>query len=107
HLCNGRIYTHERLCNYLSYIINSTPKYENTGEGAHYGDTSLIAQDLDLDLIAVSVGSHLHFKAVTPALKVGKNVFVEWPAGANLKETEALAALAKVKGVRTLVGLQG
>ena len=40
------------------------------------------------------------------AIEAGKHVFCEWPLGANTKEAEELAALARKKNVRTMVGLQ-
>jgi predicted dehydrogenase len=37
----------------------------------------------------------------------GKDVFVEWPLEANAQKARELRDLAKEKGVRTVVGLQG
>ena len=48
----------------------------------------------------------MHYKLTMPALKAKKNVFVEWPLGANTAEAEEMAALAKQQGVKTAVGLQ-
>lgn len=48
----------------------------------------------------------MHAALAKPSLEAGKDVFVEWPLGANVKEAEDLAALAKEKGVKTIVGLQ-
>lgn len=48
----------------------------------------------------------LHYDLIRPALEAGKDVFSEWPLARNLKEAEELTALAKEKGVRTMVGLQ-
>lgn len=56
--------------------------------------------------MAVSVKVPLHAQLIKPALESNKDVFVEWPLAANLKEAEELTALAKAKGVKTLVGLQ-
>lgn len=41
-----------------------------------------------------------------PALHAKKDVFVEWPLGANLAEAEEMNSLAKKQGVKTYVGLQ-
>lgn len=41
-----------------------------------------------------------------PALLAGKDVIVEWPLGANLKEAEELTLIAKETGAKTAVGLQ-
>src|SRR6188768_244742 len=43
---------------------------------------------------------------VEAALEAGKNVYCEWPLGANTQEAEEMAALARKKNVRTMVGLQ-
>ncbi|KAF4612285.1 hypothetical protein D9613_003918 [Agrocybe pediades] len=57
---------------------------------AYHGDTSKIASDPDVDLVAVA-----------------KDFFLEWPAGASLEETRAIAEAAHKQGVRTIIGLQG
>lgn len=48
----------------------------------------------------------LHKYLALPALEAGKAVFCEWPLGNGLAEGEELAALARRKGVKTMVGLQ-
>jgi predicted dehydrogenase len=60
----------------------------------------------DIDLVVVSVKVPVHFELVMAALRAGKDVFCEWPLGANLAEAEQMAALARERGVRTMVGLQ-
>ena len=60
----------------------------------------------DIDLVSVSVRVPRHHEMVMAALEAGKHVFCEWPLGANLAETEEMAALARAKGVRHMVGLQ-
>lgn len=61
----------------------------------------------DIDLVAVSVRAPLHHDMVMTALRAGKHVYCEWPLGANLKEAEESAALAREKnGLRQMVGLQ-
>ena len=72
---------------------------------ACYGNAEDIAQS-DVDIIAVSVNVPGHYDAVMPALKAGKDIFVEWPLARNLADAEEMTRLAKEKGVRTLVGLQ-
>lgn len=57
-------------------------------------------------MVAVSVKVPLHAQLMKPAIESKKDVFVEWPLAANLKEAQELTALAKAKGVKTLVGLQ-
>ncbi|OCH91975.1 NAD-binding Rossmann fold oxidoreductase [Obba rivulosa] len=66
-----------------------------------------VAADEDVDMLAVAVKPPDHFAAAMPALEAGKHLFVEWPAGKSLAETEALAEAARKSGVRTIVGCQG
>ncbi|KXH36087.1 oxidoreductase [Colletotrichum nymphaeae SA-01] len=73
-----------------------------------YGDTNALVSDPDVDLVAVTIKVHLHAAAVEAAIRAGKRaVFCEWPLARNSIEAERLTSLAKEKGVRTLVGLQG
>ena len=60
----------------------------------------------DIDLIAVVVRVPGHYDLVMAALEAGKNVFCEWPLGANLAQAEEMARLANKSNVRTAVGLQ-
>ncbi|KIP11345.1 hypothetical protein PHLGIDRAFT_124986 [Phlebiopsis gigantea 11061_1 CR5-6] len=57
-------------------------------------------------MVVVAVKVTDHKKAVTPAIKAGKAVFVEWPLGRGLDETKELAALVKQHGVKGFVGAQ-
>jgi len=75
------------------------------GDVKCYGNAQDIANS-DVDIVAVSVNVPSHYDAVMPALKAGKDVFVEWPLARNLAEAEEVTQLAREKGVRTLVGLQ-
>lgn len=71
-----------------------------------YGSPEEIANDPDVDLIVICVAVMKHYQLAKPALLAKKNVYVEWPLGASLAESEELVALAKENGVRTIVGLQ-
>src|SRR5881392_1972848 len=59
-----------------------------------------------VDVVAVTVKVPHHLELATAALLAGKALYCEWPLGNGLKEAEALAALAKKKGVLAVVGLQ-
>lgn len=61
----------------------------------------------DVDVVVVSVKVPHHFELTTAALEAGKHVYTEWPLGNGLEEAEKLAALARKKGVKAAVGLQG
>ncbi|KAF1979735.1 NAD-binding Rossmann fold oxidoreductase family protein [Bimuria novae-zelandiae CBS 107.79] len=71
-----------------------------------YGSPSDIAVDPDVDLIVCATRVDKHYECLVPALKAGKDVFCEWPLASNAAQAEEMLALAKEKGVRTLVGLQ-
>ncbi|KAF7980786.1 hypothetical protein HWV62_36853 [Athelia sp. TMB] len=74
---------------------------------AFHGDASGIANDKDVDLVAVAVKAPSHKEVALKIIEAGKDIFVEWPVGANSKDTNEIAAAAKSKGVKALVGLQG
>ena len=73
---------------------------------AFYDNPKDIANDPNVDLVAVSIKVPDHYAAIMSALQAGKDIFVEWPLAANLKDAEEVTQLAKEKGVRSLVGLQ-
>jgi predicted dehydrogenase len=60
-----------------------------------------------IDAVAVVVRVPLHYGLTMDVLRAGKHVFTEWPLGANLREAEEMADLARSQGVHTMVGLQG
>jgi predicted dehydrogenase len=74
---------------------------------AYHGDVSQIASDPDVDFVAVAVRAQSHKDIVKKVIENGKPFFVEWPVGRNVEETRELATLAREKGLKTLVGLQG
>src|SRR2546430_3962614 len=59
-----------------------------------------------VDVVPVTVKVPYHLELATAALEAGKAVYCEWPLGNGLKEAEALATLAKKKGVLAVAGLQ-
>lgn len=72
-----------------------------------YGDPQDLANDPEIDLVVCSTRVDKHYKTIKPSVEAGKNVFVEWPLGANVQQAEELTALANKKGVKTIIGLQG
>ena len=65
----------------------------------------LARPEVDLAVIAVNVTRHR--EVALAAIEAGKMVFCEWPLGRNLAEAEEIAAFARQKGVKTVIGLQG
>jgi len=95
----------------LTAVCTSRP--ETAAESAaHYGarlafhDYHAMVRHPDIDLVSVSVRVPLHHDMVMAALHAGKHVYCEWPLGATLAEAEAMATLARAKGVRTIIGIQ-
>jgi len=96
----------------VAALQNSSKKSAETAASKFgFGDVACYdnAQDIansDVDVVAVSVNVPSHYDAVMPALKAGKDIFVEWPLARNVADAEEMTQLAREKGVRTLVGLQ-
>jgi predicted dehydrogenase len=72
-----------------------------------YDSYNDLAADPDVDLYVVSTRADMHLEGTLPALKNGKNVFVEWPLAATTEHAEQMATIAKQKGVKTMIGFQG
>ncbi|EEB96984.1 hypothetical protein MPER_03788, partial [Moniliophthora perniciosa FA553] len=62
---------------------------------AYHGSTSQIACDPDVDIVAVSVNSTFQKEAALRVIEAGKDVFVEWPVGRDLNETQELVTQPK------------
>ena len=97
----------------ITAVSTSTPetakaaaKANGVPEKKAYSNPEDIAKDKDVDMVVVSVKVQMHHQLTTPALRSKKDVFVEWPLGANLAQAEEMTALAKKQGVKTIVGLQ-
>ncbi len=80
---------------------------EKFGAELAFHDIKDMAAHPDIDLIAVSVRVPWHYDLVMAGLRANKPVFCEWPLGANLKQAQEMAALAKERSLNTIVGLQG
>ncbi|MDA1061304.1 MAG: Gfo/Idh/MocA family oxidoreductase [Chloroflexi bacterium] len=72
-----------------------------------FHDIEDLVRHPDVDLVVVSVRVPLHHELVMAGLRADKPVFCEWPLGATLAEAEEMANLARDRGLRTAVGLQG
>lgn len=96
-LCNSSIPAAEAAIK--AYKLPSTTKAYDTYEA--------LANDPDVDLYIVSTRADTHYEVALPALKAGKDVYCEWPLAATTEQAEEMCTLAKVKGCRTVVGLQG
>jgi predicted dehydrogenase len=71
-----------------------------------YSDIKAMASDPEVEVALIAVRVSAHYALTRDALDAGKHVYCEWPLGANTKEAEELAALARRKKLLTMVGLQ-
>ena len=71
-----------------------------------YGSDKALHADPNVEAVVVAVRVPAHYELTKNAIEAGKHVYCEWPLGGNTKEAEELAALARRKNLRTMVGLQ-
>ena len=81
----------------------SASKY---GAKKAYWDYSKLVTDPDIAVVDVCVKAPSHIEVAMAAIEAGKHVFCEWPLGVDSLQADKMAALAKSKGVLTMVGLQ-
>lgn len=81
--------------------------YRLPQETRAYGDPAVLAADPDIDLVVCCTRVDVHYKTVKSSIEAGKDVFVEWPLAHDIQHVRELADLARQKGVRTAIGLQG
>jgi predicted dehydrogenase len=79
---------------------------EEFGAELGFSNFEAMVSHPDIDLISVVVRVPGHYDLVMAALEAGKDVFCEWPLGANLAQAEEMAKLASESKRRTAVGLQ-
>lgn len=79
---------------------------EKYGVKQAYGDVRQLGADPAVEAALVAVRVPAHYELSRAALEAGKHVYCEWPLGADTREAEELAALARKKKLRTMVGLQ-
>jgi predicted dehydrogenase len=71
-----------------------------------YGDVKLLGKDPQVEAALVAVRVPAHYELSKSSLEAGKHVYCEWPLGKDTKEAEELAALARAKKLKTMIGLQ-
>jgi predicted dehydrogenase len=71
-----------------------------------FHDFRVMVASPEIDAVAVVVRVPAHYEPTRAAIEAGKPVYTEWPLGRTTAEAEELAALARAKGVPTVVGLQ-
>jgi predicted dehydrogenase len=71
-----------------------------------FADLDEMVASPEIDIVAVTVKVPAHWDLVRTVLNAGKHVFCEWPLGRTLEEAEALANLAREKGVVAVTSTQ-
>jgi len=69
-------------------------------------DYNEMVKSPEIDAVAVVVRVPSHYGPTRAAIEAGKHVYTEWPLGRTTEEAVELTALAKARGVLTVVGLQ-
>ncbi|KAB2107977.1 hypothetical protein AG0111_0g3785 [Alternaria gaisen] len=95
------------LCNSsVASAVKAVERYNLPSSTKTYGDPQDLANDPDVQLVVCCVRVDKHYKLMMPALKAGKDAFVEWPLAPKLEESQEMLATAMKSGSRTIVGLQ-
>ncbi|NQX46083.1 Gfo/Idh/MocA family oxidoreductase [Paenibacillus tritici] len=79
---------------------------EQYGIASYYTSTSEMAEQPEIDVVAVTVKVPEHDRLLREALEAGKHVYSEWPLARNTAEAQALLELAEERGVKHVAGLQ-
>ncbi|USP78990.1 gfo idh moca family protein [Curvularia clavata] len=80
--------------------------YKLPAETKAYGSPEDLAADPDIDLVICNTRVDKHHETVLPSVKVGKDVFLEWPIAANLDQIRELVEATEKSGSRVAIGLQ-
>lgn len=91
----------EAVCDSTGYLRSILGKYTGL---TTYADLDEMFDKADLDAVAISTPSSLHAPMVRQALERGLHVFCEKPFCLDPADSDALAALAREKGLVTQVG---
>lgn len=96
------------LCNSSVDAAKSAIEFfELPPETRAYGDPEALAADPDVQLVVCATRVDKHYETILPSVRQGKSAYVEWPLAQNAALADELAALAREKGGKTMVGLQG
>ncbi|KAI0158801.1 hypothetical protein BJ166DRAFT_528487 [Pestalotiopsis sp. NC0098] len=101
-------YTIVALCNSsVDSARQAIEAYDLPPETKAYGSPDDVAADPDVELVVVSTRVDRHYETGLASVRAGKHVYVEWPLAQNVDKAEELAKLAREKGGKTIIGLQG
>ena len=74
--------------------------------GSAWDDYNRMLAEADIEAATISLRVPLHYEPTMASLGAGKHTFTEWPLGRTTAEAVEMAEAARLKGVRTAVGLQ-
>jgi len=77
---------------------------EAYGAGRSYQDYRQVAEDPRIDAVIICLPNHLHHAAVLTLAEAGKNILVEKPMSANLREADKMIRAARRNRVTLMVG---
>lgn len=66
----------------------------------------MLAEQPDLDIVAVVVNPSAHHAVSIPSLKAGKHIYCELPMAVSTAQAQEMYDLAKAKGLKSQVGFQ-
>ena len=96
------------LCNSSLASTEAAIKAHNLPDTTKaYDSPEKLAADPDVDLFVVSTRVDTHYDVGLPALRAGKNIYIEWPLAATVAQAQEMVSLAKEKNVKTIIGFQG
>ncbi|GIJ84621.1 transcription regulator gal80 [Aspergillus pseudoviridinutans] len=100
-------YTITAVCNSSTDTSRKAIEKYGLDSADAFSDVTTMCTSQKVDLVVCAVAVFSHYELIKPAIEAGKDVYVEWPLCATTKEAEEIQQLAKKKGVRTIIGLQG
>ena len=77
-----------------------------TGLPRAFANVAELVAAPEVDIVAVTVKVPAHRPVVEAAIAAGKHVYCEWPLGNGLADADAIAALARHRGVLGVIGTQ-
>ncbi|KAI6773077.1 hypothetical protein HG530_004035 [Fusarium avenaceum] len=95
------------LCNSSSKSSQDAISKYKLGSARPFDSVEKLCASDTVDLVVCAIAVFSHYEITKSAIEAGKDVYVEWPLGVSTAQAQELTQLAKDKGVRTIVGLQG
>ena len=92
------------ICN--AHHDSAVATAQRCGAKHAFTDARRLAEQRDVDAVAICVRVPEHRELVQIALAAGKHVYCEWPLACSSDEAESLLKLARERGVVHMVGLQ-